>query len=80
MWKGLGVRGPTACGQKPLTLTLSLWERGQESMAKKVIRNRTSALPPAHRATPQRWAVGTAGQARAWMACVWEMRPSTRRV
>ncbi len=34
-----GVRGPMACGQKPLTL--SRWERGQETMAKKVIGNRT---------------------------------------
>src|SRR5436853_422040 len=40
--RGRGVRGPTACGQKPLTLTLSQRERGQETMAKKVIRNRTS--------------------------------------
>ena len=29
-----------ACGQKPLTLTLSHWERGQEAIAKKVIGNR----------------------------------------
>jgi len=61
------VRGPTACGQKPLTLTMSLWERGQEAMTKKVIRNRISAPPPAHRATPQRWASAPRGRrAHGW--------------
>ena len=34
-----GVRGLMACGQKPLTLTLSRWERGQETVTKKVIIN-----------------------------------------
>jgi hypothetical protein len=28
---------PQAHGQKPLTLTISRWERGQETMAKKVM-------------------------------------------
>src|SRR5712691_5613110 len=50
--RGRGVRDPTACGQKPLTLTLSLRETGQETMAHKVIGNRTSAPWPPYGGTP----------------------------
>jgi len=35
--RGRGVRGLAALGKKPLTLTLSRRERGQSSMAKKVV-------------------------------------------